>query len=116
MLPLDDNEDLVHNLPSFHNTLLLIETMKNLPNHSLTNLDRRENESSHHDDHDSLIQQIEEANEAAIAESTPSRQKKSGCTCRKTNCLKRYCECFSSGKVCSEECVCCDCKNTEEHV
>lgn len=36
-----------------------------------------------------------------------------GCTCRKTNCLKKYCECFHAGIVCSELCKCDECKNTE---
>ena len=28
-------------------------------------------------------------------------KKKTGCTCKKTNCLKMYCECFSTGKMCT---------------
>lgn len=36
-----------------------------------------------------------------------------GCTCRKTNCLKKYCECFHAGIVCGVACKCDDCKNTE---
>lgn len=41
LLPLD-NEEIIHNLPSLnriHNTLQLIETVKSIPNHSLTCLD-----------------------------------------------------------------------------
>lgn len=40
LLPLDQ-EDIINGLPSFNNTLLLIETMKNFPNHSVTCLDKR---------------------------------------------------------------------------
>ncbi len=44
LLPLD-HEDIMNGLPSLNminNTLLLIETIKNMPNHSLTCLDKRD--------------------------------------------------------------------------
>jgi len=34
-----------------------------------------------------------------------------GCHCKKSNCLKKYCECYSGAVVCSERCRCNDCKN-----
>jgi hypothetical protein len=46
LLPLD-HEDILNGLPSFNmfnNTLLLIETVKNMPNHSLTCLEGHEPE------------------------------------------------------------------------
>ena len=43
-----------------------------------------------------------------------TRKKKIGCTCKKTLCLKMYCECFSTGKECGEDCACVGCKNTAE--
>jgi hypothetical protein len=38
-------------------------------------------------------------------------QKKHFCNCKKTKCLKLYCECFANGEVCSSECNCNDCCN-----
>ena len=36
------------------------------------------------------------------------------CTCTKTNCIKKYCACYSNGKFC-EGCECINCMNTSKN-
>lgn len=35
------------------------------------------------------------------------------CNCKKSKCLKLYCECFSKGRLCTSLCNCADCCNKE---
>lgn len=36
-----------------------------------------------------------------------------GCNCKKSYCLKKYCECYSAGLSCNDNCKCIECKNYE---
>uniref|UniRef100_A0ACD5WUE0 Uncharacterized protein n=1 Tax=Avena sativa TaxID=4498 RepID=A0ACD5WUE0_AVESA len=47
----------------------------------------------------------------AGAPSLPKHNK--GCHCKKSVCLKKYCECFQANILCSKNCKCVDCKNFE---
>ena len=40
---------------------------------------------------------------------------KTKCTCSKTNCNKKYCECFSSGRFCVD-CECLNCENKGQNI
>ena len=37
------------------------------------------------------------------------------CNCKRSSCLKLYCECFSSGICCHDSCCCVDCRNLEDY-
>ncbi|GAA0153086.1 hypothetical protein Leryth_024907 [Lithospermum erythrorhizon] len=37
------------------------------------------------------------------------------CNCKKSKCLKLYCECFAAGLYCVEPCSCIECFNTPSH-
>ncbi|QDZ17601.1 Tesmin/TSO1-like CXC domain-containing protein [Chloropicon primus] len=55
--------------------------------------------------------------QGAASKSSNSKRRRSSCAgercnCKKSKCLKLYCECFAGGRFCSGECLCKDCGNT----
>ena len=57
---------------------------------------------------------IQEYSAANIKIKGPQRlPKRKGCTCKRSQCIKNYCECFSQGLKCFDGCACYECKNVE---
>jgi hypothetical protein len=60
---------------------------------------------------------IGKAIKASLGEPAPEsieRRHTKGCNCKRSGCLKNYCECYEAKILCSNLCKCCGCKNYEE--
>lgn len=42
-------------------------------------------------------------------------KKKTSCNCKKSKCLKLYCDCFGADDFCGPDCNCADCHNTKNY-
>jgi len=52
----------------------------------------------------------------AVKEVADVKAHHKGCNCKKSNCLKNYCECHQFGVMCTVNCKCVSCKNTADNV
>lgn len=96
--------------PEFNNSLKMINTVNVFPNNnSCENIDMPMAQPVQQEE-DSLDKHLNHVQTAANS----AKKRRVGCTCKKTFCLKMYCECFSTGKICGDDCACTGCKNTPE--
>eukprot|EP00349_Pseudokeronopsis_sp_Brazil_P004470 CAMPEP_0202964410 /NCGR_PEP_ID=MMETSP1396-20130829/8487_1 /ASSEMBLY_ACC=CAM_ASM_000872 /TAXON_ID= /ORGANISM="Pseudokeronopsis sp., Strain Brazil" /LENGTH=242 /DNA_ID=CAMNT_0049686487 /DNA_START=1723 /DNA_END=2451 /DNA_ORIENTATION=- len=60
-------------------------------------------------------EQVNSKSPSMIQSSNKSVSGKIICNCKKSKCLKLYCDCFAFGQACGPECNCLDCSNCEEN-
>ncbi|CAN8324509.1 unnamed protein product [Cochlearia groenlandica] len=84
-------------------------------------LDQTENETREEADQDVLVEPaLEELNLSSPKKKRLKLEVGDGesckrCNCKKSKCLKLYCECFAAGVYCIEPCSCIDCFNKPIH-
>ena len=74
------------------------------------------NDLAHAKERDEAIRATLEKNPKAFRAKVKDTAHASGCHCKKSKCLKKYCECFEAGIHCGAKCKCADCENYEGSV
>ena len=94
-------------------------TFSNETNHTLRSSDRNHRCDHSHgtNSHTASVakRKSDEDPEDHENSSNSSPNKKVTCNCKKSKCLKLYCDCFAAGEICGPECNCCNCHNNEDH-
>lgn len=80
------------------------------------------NNLKHEDDRQRAIRACLERNPYAFhpkigkSRGDSSRQHSKGCHCKRSSCLKNYCECYEAKILCTDLCKCFGCKNLESNM
>lgn len=94
------------NLPEF--ALLIDEARRSVCNRRPLAFDRKQAQQQ--------AQQQHYNSAMAPSSSALASISRVGCKCRRSNCLKKYCECFAASTYCSDRhCKCLNCGNTTEN-
>lgn len=61
-----------------------------------------------------IYDEVVERNPISIKLNLQKEARTNGCNCRKSSCLKKYCECYKAGLLCTSSCRCSVCDNSEK--
>ncbi|KAJ6862294.1 CRC domain-containing protein TSO1-like isoform X1 [Populus alba x Populus x berolinensis] len=91
------------------------ETLNKLqpPEHQITLHNNRRFSSEHADNFEEFNQSSPKKKRKKVSSTDGDGCKR--CNCKKTRCLKRYCDCFAAGIYCAETCACQGCFNRPEY-